>query len=252
MSIPRTLDLSEDVQDVLAQYVPQITQTWASDLSSLILFGSVVRGDYIVGRSNINLLLVGSKISIDQLQHAARLHKEWGKHQIVAPLLLRKDDLEKTARVFPLEFFLMNQHHIVLVGQGPFGKISLDKNKLSWQCEQELVANLLRLRQRFIEGEGRIEAIQALLILSITAVIPCLRGMLYCLGQSSQEKDLPILEALPTTLQFDSAVFVEILNIKKGLSSPGSLEWPKTYQRYLQCLERVLERVRVIRQEGHL
>ncbi len=252
MSIFRTLDVSEDLQDLLARYVNQIHQQWEADLSSLILFGSVVRGDYIAGRSNINVLLVVKSIAVTQLQRAATLHKEWGKHQIIAPLMMGKEELEKTARLFPLEYLQMTQHHVVLSGQDPFGNIDIDRNTLSWQCEQELTANLLRVRQRFIEGEGRIEAIQALLILSITAVLPCLRGLLYCLGHSSDIKDQQILETLPSAMQFDAAIFVEILNMKKGLSTPGSLKWIQAYQRYLQCLEEVLERVPEIRRAGNL
>ena len=143
----------------------------------------------------------------------------------------------------------MNQNHGVLAGQDPFGEFPLDTVRLGWQCEQELMANLLRLRQRFIEGEARIEAIQALLILSITAVLPCIRGLLHSLGQPSNGKDMDILEGLLGTLQFDSAIFLEILSIKRGLSSPGSLEWRKIYDRYLQNLERFLKRAEEIREE---
>lgn len=143
----------------------------------------------------------------------------------------------------------MSQHHVVLAGQDSLEKFTINKTTLGWQCEQELMANLLRLRQRFIEGEGRIEAIQALLILSITATLPSIRGILYLLGQSSKDKDVEILEHLPDTLQFDSTTFLEILNMKRGLSSPGSREWIKVYTRYLEHLERFSKRVAEIRQE---
>jgi hypothetical protein len=108
------------------------------------------------------------------------------------------------------------------------------------------------VRQRFIEGAGRIEAIQALLILSITAVLPCIRGLFHLLGQAAKGKDVEILEYLPVTFQFDPTTFVEVLHIKRGLSSPGSLEWRKVYDRYLQNLELFLNRVQEIRQEGRL
>jgi len=254
MSVPfsPSLDLPEDIQDVLARYVEQIHQQWSADMSGLVLFGSAARGDFMTGRSNLNVLLVVRSLSVEVLQRAGQLHRQWGPQHIIAPLLMTDEDLNRSTRLFPLEFLQMTQHHVVLAGQDPFGETTIDPASLGWQCEHELMANLLRVRQRFIEGEGRIEAIQALLILSITAVLPCIRGLLYCLGQPSQEKDLNILEKLPTTVQFDPTIFLDIFNMKRGLSSPGSLEWPKAYARYLQSLELFMERIQQIRQEGRV
>jgi len=146
----------------------------------------------------------------------------------------------------------MTQHHVVLAGHDPFVEFHIDRDRLAWQCEQELMANLLRLRQRFIEGAGRIEAIQALLILSITAVLPCIRGLLHIMEQPSKGKDIEILEGLPATFHFDSTTFLEILHIKRGLSSPGSLEWANVYSGYLQNLELFSKRIQEIRQGGRL
>ena len=254
MSFPlsHSLDLPEEVQDLLTRYVAQINEDWSTDLGGLLLFGSAARGDFIAGRSNLNMLLLVRCLSVDLLQRAGLLHKEWGKHQIVAPLLMTEDDLGRSGRLFPLEFLQMTQHHVVLAGHDPFVEFHLDRDQLAWQCEQELVANLLRLRQRFIEGAGRTEAIQALLILSITAVLPCIRGLLHIMEQPSKGKDIEILEDLPGTFQFDSTIFLEILHIKRGLSSPGSLEWTNVYSRYLHNLELFSKRIQEIRLEGRL
>ncbi len=251
-SFSQSIDLPEDVQDILTRYTEHLHKHWGENLQGLILFGSAARGDFLLGRSNINLLAVISDLSVRVLSHAGKIHQEWGKHQIIAPLLMTEKELVQTRSLFPLEFLQMAQNHVLLIGQDPFGKSPVDTVRLSWQCEHELMANLIRVRQRFIEGEGRNEAIHSLLILSITAVLPCLRGLLYCLGQPSQDQDQHILESLMTTVQFDPTVFLNILNIKRGLSSPGSFEWEKTYTRYLQNLEQFIERVRDIRQEGRL
>lgn len=254
MSFPlsHSLDLPEEVLDLLARYVAQINEDWSTDLGGLLLFGSAARGDFITGRSNLNMLVLVRCLSVDLLQRAGKLHQEWGKHQIVAPLLMTEDDLGRSGRLFPLETLQISQHHVVLAGHDPFVEFHIDKDRLAWQCEQELLANLLRLRQRFIEGAGRIEAIQALLILSITAVLPCIRGLLHVMEKPFKEKDVDILEQLPDTLHFDPTTFLEILHIKRGLSSPGSLEWPKTYSRYLQNLELFSKRIQTIREEGRL
>jgi hypothetical protein len=245
-----SLDLPEEIQETLEQYLTQIKKDWDTGLDGVLLFGSAARGDFIPGRSNLNILMMVPHLSVDVLQRAGKLHRQWGKHQIVAPLMMTQEELHRSHDLFPLEFLLIQDHHVLLAGRNPFAAGPIDATQLGWHCEQEILANLFRLRQRFVEGEGRPEAIQALLILSITAVLPCLRGMLRVLGQSSKGRDEQIFERLSNTLQFDSTVLLEILRMKRGMSSPGSLEWPKVYEQYLQNLDSLWKRVQTVRQEG--
>ena len=247
-----SLDLPEDVRETLEKYLTQLQKEWHADLEGALLFGSAARGDFIAGRSNINILVIVRHLSVDVLQRAGRLHRQWGKHQIVAPLMMTEEELRRSRHLFPLEYLQMQDHHVLLIGRDPFGTEQIEGRQLGWQCEQELMANLLRLRQRFVEGEGRAEAIRALLILSITAVLPCLRGLLRVSGQTSKGRDAQILKRLPQALQFESTVLLEMLQMKRGMNSPGSLEWTKVYERYLQNLETLCQRVQTVRQEGRL
>jgi len=247
-----SLDLPEDVRETLENYLTQFTKDWQSDLEGALLFGSAARGDFIAGRSNINILVITRHFSVEVLQRAGRLHRQWGKYKIVAPFMMTQEELHRSCYLFPLEYLQMQDHHVLLAGRDPFAAWQIENKQLAWQCEQELMANVFRLRQRFVEGEGRAEAIQALLILSITAVLACLRGILRVLGQTSKGRDAQILERLPQAIQFEPTVLLEMLHMKRGMSSPGSLEWPKVYERYLQDLESLCKRVQTVRQEGRL
>ena len=46
-SRPHSLDLPEEVQDLLTRYASQIKEDWSADLGGLLLFGSAARGDFI-------------------------------------------------------------------------------------------------------------------------------------------------------------------------------------------------------------
>jgi hypothetical protein len=251
-SLLPSLELPEDLRETLKQYLTQLQKDWGAELEGLLLYGSAARGDFIAGRSNFNFLVLVRALSVSGLQHAGQLHRQWGKHQIVAPLVMTQEDLSRSRDLFPLEYFLMQEHHVRLAGKDPFGAEPIDRQQLGWQCEHELLANVFQVRQRFVEGEGRAEAIRALLILSITAVLPCVRGILRVIGQQSKGKDVQILECLPHALQFEPTVLLEILQMKRGMNSPGSLEWSKVYERYLQTLEGLCKRIQAVRQERGL
>ena len=60
-----SLDLPEDVRETLEKYLTQLKKAWHSDLEGALLFGSAARGDFITGRSNINILVLVRRISVD-------------------------------------------------------------------------------------------------------------------------------------------------------------------------------------------
>ena len=67
-SLSHSLDLPEEVQDLLTRYEAQINKNWSTDLVSLLLFGSAARADFITGRSNLNMLVLVRCLSVDLLQ----------------------------------------------------------------------------------------------------------------------------------------------------------------------------------------
>ncbi len=245
-------DMPEEARHTLQPYLGQLRKQIGEHLEAVIMYGSLVRGEYIQGRSNINLLLMIRQFSLDIGQRCGGLHRRWGKEGVIAPLMMVQEELVTASQLFPLEFLEMKDSHILLEGRDPFSEIHLTHNNLIIQCQQELIGNLFRLRQRFVEGEGKAEAIFALLPLSLTSLIPCLRGLFRLLDQSSSGSSAAILERLPLTLQVESVVFQEVLALKRGLSSPGKKEFPRLYERYVQGLEGLIRRVNELKADGRL
>ena len=57
MTQPTALDIPSEVQQLLQRYVKETTALLGSQLEGIVLYGSAVRGEFLPGRSNINLLL---------------------------------------------------------------------------------------------------------------------------------------------------------------------------------------------------
>jgi predicted nucleotidyltransferase len=245
-------DLPEEVRYTLRTYLGQLRKQIGEHLETVILYGSLVRGDYVQGRSNINLFLMIRQFSLDIGQRCGSLHRRWGKEGVVAPLIMNQKELLTASELFPLEIFEIKDSHVLLEGRDPFPELHLTSPNLMVQCQQELIGNLFRLRQRFVEGEGKAEAIFALLPISLTALMPCLRGLFRLLDQSPNGTSAAILERLPLILQVEPIVFHEVLDVKRGLSSPGKKEFPRLYERYVQGLEGLIRRVNELKAEGRL
>lgn len=238
------------VQRVILNYLKQLRKSFEPQLEGVLLYGSLVRGEYVDGHSNINLLLILHECSLPNLQHVAQLTEKWRKHGIVPPLLLTEEELRQSVEYFPLEYFEIKDNHVLLEGRDPFVTIHINDQNLELQCQQELNGNLLRVRQRFVEGGGRPEAIAALLPLSLMALLPCLRGVCRVLGHPSGGTSEAFLSNLPNTLHVEASVFLEVLEVKQGFRSPGKHAWSQLVMRYIQNLEQVIHKVRELRQHA--
>lgn len=245
-------ELPAEVRQTLRSYLKEVTALFGSALQGTILYGSAARGDFLPGRSNINVLLLLSPCEPSVLQQYARVHRRWSKEGIVVPLLLSEAEVQTSANLFPLEYLEIKEQHVLLAGRDPFPTLHVDQRNLSWQCEQEIHGNLVRLRQRYVEGGGKQEALTILLPLSLTALLPCFRGLLRLLGGPVPKGTEALLKELPSSLGFDSTVFQEVLKLKQGQISPGPIETPRLFERYVSSLQALVQRVAQLKTEGRL
>lgn len=232
--------LLEDTQKLLKSYVKDVVKVYEKQLESIILYGSAVRGEFLPGISNLNVLLILSSYDLSVLRQYDGLHKRWSKEQVVVPLFLTKADLESASTAFPLEYQDILDCHRLLWGQDPFVGLKIDARYLAAEVVQGLRGNLFRLRQRLVEGRSTEEAIMILLPLSITALLPVLRGLQRLLGRPVMTHGEPLLNDIESHLEIDLTGLRDALALKRGHISPGQKEIPRLMDRYIECLTRLV------------
>lgn len=235
--------MPEDTQQVLRAYVKEVRGVYGEQISGIILYGSAVRGDFLPGRSNLNILLCVASYDVALLQKYGALHKRWGKEQIVVPLFMTPDDLRSASSVFPLEYLDIQESHRVLWGEDPFVGFKVDPRYLAVEVIQSLRSNLLRVRQRFVEGGGTEEATTILLPLSITALLPALRGLQRALGRPVCAHGDLLLKDMDSQLGIDCGGLRDAWLLKRGQISPGKKEVPRLMERYLESVDRLVRKV---------
>src|SRR5688572_20146684 len=112
--------LPDETQTLLQNYVKEVKGAFGDQLEGLLLYGSAVRGEFLLGRSNLNILLLVSSYDSAVLKRYSVLHRRWSKEQIVVPLFLTEEELRMSAAVFPLEFLEIQEQHRALDGRDPF------------------------------------------------------------------------------------------------------------------------------------
>ncbi len=233
--------LPPEIRETLGKYVKDVSATFGANLQAVVLFGSAARGEFLPGRSNLNLLLQVEKQDLEALGRYARGHRRWAREGIVVPLVVTEAELRSWPEIFPLEHLEFREHHAVLAGRDPFRQTEPASGRLAAACVQEMLGNLLRLRQRVMEGGASPEVIQLLLSMSVTALLPCLRGLVYVKGKPAGRTTDDFLENLASVLGGDCAAVAEAWRVKTGVGSPGTAELPRVLERYMATVEQLAE-----------
>lgn len=244
---PALQKLPAEVRQTLHAYLKEIQNLFGSNLESVVLYGSAARGEYLSDRSNFNLLFLLRTVDSAVLPRYAKLHRQWNKERIVVPLMLTPDELRDSAEMFPLEYAEMQDYHVVLAGEDPFEHLPIDLAGLLVQSRQEISGNLVRLRQRLVEGGGSPEAIAILLALSITSLLPALRGLLRAIGRSHRNTTEALLTQAESELDLDLSALKEAWNVKRERSTPGPIELPRLFERYTSCLAALREKANMMK-----
>jgi len=242
--------LPDEIQKLLQTYVKDVKGVFGEQLEGMLLYGSAVRGEFLPGRSNLNILLLVSSYDSAVLKQYSALHRQWGKEQIVVPLFLTEEELRMSAAVFPLEFLEIQEHHRVLGGRDPFIGFHVKADRLREAVVQGLMSHLLRLRQRYVEGGGSDEATTILLPLSITSNLPLLRGVERLLGRPVLTHSDAVIKDVAEQLNLDLQGLLDALLLKRGQISPGPREVPRLFDRYLQAATLLARAVELLPQSG--
>jgi predicted nucleotidyltransferase len=250
-TIERVIEgLPEETQTLLHAYVKDVKGLFGEQLEGVLLYGSAVRGEFLQGRSNLNLLLLVSSYDQALLKGYSAIHRRWNKEQIVVPLFLTEEEMRSSASVFPLEYLEIQEQHRVLGGRDPFVGFRVDTQRLAAEVQQGLVGALLRLRQRYVEGNATDEAALILLPLSVTGLLPLLRGVQRLQGHAVMYQSDTVIKDVAEQLKLDLQGLQDALLLKRGQITPGPKEIPRLFERYMQAMTALVKSVAGVAQDG--
>ncbi len=116
------------------------------DLQALVVYGSAVRGGFVEGRSDVDLLVVlrnDDRATLEKIGGALLLARTSAR---IESMLLRGDELAKAADVFPLLYDDVRSQHALLHGEDPFAGLEISDAHRRLRIEQELRESRIRLR----------------------------------------------------------------------------------------------------------
>jgi predicted nucleotidyltransferase len=220
----------EDIFDELTQ---DYTALFGDDLVAIILYGSGARGEYVPKKSDINFLIVLSDNGIEHLGDATEAVAKWRKRNVRVPLVMTRGYIESSLDAFPLEFFNIKSAYQVIYGEDILKDVVIQKEDLRLQCERELKAKLLLLRESFLEANNKKHLLRELVAQSLSAFISIFKALLYLKGDEVPEKNVAVLSATVQSFGLDVNLFQNLWRIKRGEKKPGKDELEEIVQKYI-------------------
>ncbi len=171
--------LSESVRAPLTLLADSLQASLAGNLSGITVVGSALTDDYRAGTSDINTVVLLAKHETAALNAIAALAKPMRKKHVSPPLLMTADYIERSRDVFGVELLDLQLTHETVLGDDPFAALTFEKAEVRLQCERELKATLIRLRQGYIAAAGNRKLVRDVLIATAKGLAPLLRAVLW-------------------------------------------------------------------------
>jgi hypothetical protein len=171
--------LNVQIRDCVKDFAEKLTAALGGNLKSITVVGSSLTDDFAPGQSDINTVIVLGEQTLNSLNAIAAMAKPMSKKKISPPLLMTPSYIERSLDVFGVEFLDFQLTHRTVLGDDPFADLTFDKKDVRLQCERELKAMLIRLRQGYIAAAANKKIVRDILISTARGLAPLLRAMLW-------------------------------------------------------------------------
>ena len=228
--------IPKDPEQIFQEFTNDYKKTFGKELISIVLYGSVARGEYIYKTSDINFLIVMSEQGMKRLRSALPLIPKWKKSNVSTPLILTPEYIQSALDSFPIEFLTMKQNYRVIYGEDVLTKIEIQPEHLRLQCEREMRGKLLSLREGFLNTNGKSPMIKRLIKVSLSAFSSIFSALLYLKNEEVPELKRQIFMKTSDVFNLDSNVFENMFDLE---SKKSKLKKEQIYDLMEQYIEQI-------------
>jgi len=216
--------MTTDIQQHLDKTVQQLRDSLGDNLYSCCLYGSAVRGNFIEGVSDLNLIIILNESTPVAHQAIAQI---LGADRQIDPFILSRRGLPGDARAFAPKFASIKRNYRVLYGADPFQAVQLDPNLERFLCEQALRNLHLRIVYAFVL-RGRDRGYEKFLVRSLIPIFAQFSEVLRLEGTTVPKEFDARIPLMEKEFKIDGSILRDLLAFKKKpqkLSEADAIAW---------------------------
>ncbi|MBK6458297.1 MAG: nucleotidyltransferase domain-containing protein [Gemmatimonadetes bacterium] len=217
--------------------VSQLSATYGDELVGVALYGSAARGEQATRLSDLNVLVVVQRITMEHLRKEGAVARAWREAGNPPPLTMTRAEWLGSADIFPIEYADILAHHKVLAGTLPLAGVVVERADLRLQLEHEAMSKLLRLRHAVLEASGDQKALLLLLEQSASAMLVLLRATLRLAGTEPPNDSETVCDRFASQSGRDASSLKRIVRHNRGLETLSQRDASGLVEQYLGFAE---------------
>jgi predicted nucleotidyltransferase len=229
----------------LDDLVRRLRDAHGDELYGVALYGSAARGgaEHIPEKSDYNVLVLVSTLSMDTLGREAPVARDWRADGNPPPLTLTLSEWRRCVDIYPMEYADILQHHRVLHGTLPLDGIRVDRNQLRLQLESEAMGKLLRLRHLILlAADNRAEQL-ALLETSLSTMLTLFRAYTRLRGDAPATDSEQLCRTVAAQTGFDASPFIRVWRHLRSNEKLKDADVAPTLSAYLESVQAFVSHV---------
>jgi hypothetical protein len=224
---------SAEPRAALIALAADLRRIFGVGLHGLVAYGGARRA----AEDPVHTLALVQRVTFEDLAVCATLVEGWRRAGLAVPLLISREEFERTLDVFPLEYDAILRDHDVIEGIDPFAGLRVGKTDLRRACEEQAKSHLIHLREAFLEGSREPRATANIIAASAPVFRTVLLNIARLDGQTESPSDEGLAAIAERQIGVPGAVVAELLAFSRSASAaadPSAL-----FARYLAASEQV-------------
>ncbi|MFL5608676.1 MAG: hypothetical protein ACJ8AD_19630 [Gemmatimonadaceae bacterium] len=223
----------------LDDLVTQLRSAYGAQLSAVVLYGSAAAGEHIPKQSDYNVLLLLGKVDWSSVAAASAVARAWNDAGNPPPMTMTVDEWRRSADVFPMEYADILDRHRVLHGTLPVEGITVSRENLRLQLEQQVMGKLLQLRQGALLAGTDTKRQAELIAASLSTMMVLFRAVLRLHGEKPEGDNLTLAQRVASLAGFDATPFVRAVRHVRGESRLSADETSPVLAGYIAGIEQL-------------
>ena len=203
-------------REAATRLTEQLRERAGPNLRSVVLHGSVARGEAVPGVSDVNVLVLLESAGPDELRPIAPLAREWLDSAGAPPLILTAAEWARAADVFAIEVADMKDAHELLFGTDPVATLDVRRTELRLQTERELRGKLLQLREGTLLAAESPTELGWLLSAALPSFTAYMRATLRLAGRDVPTDTPSVILATAETIAGDPSPFAAVWEARRA------------------------------------
>jgi hypothetical protein len=194
----------EPLMDAARAWLAPVRDVLGREFRSAYLTGSVLTQGFDPRHSKINIVVVARALEPEMLDRLRQVMPDTRKPPHFDPLLLTQAQIETSLDTFPIEWLEIRERHLTLEGDDLFANQEVPSQYLRLQCEHELRAKHLRLRQAYLASGRRPRLLQEVLRSSASSFAALFRTLLRLRGEPTPAEPAKVIERVADLFGLDA------------------------------------------------